>query len=150
MNYFCQGDVRWRDIEMVKGVKIGEFGCLLTSISNALCKYQVKYQDYLSPDILNMIVQNNNGYTANGLLLWKFLEDFFFFRHKNIGKQDPVQSEDKQFIIHLPFQNTGHFCNLLDFSGELYSYFDVYDGEVKTAPRSKVISCRQLQFYGRG
>ena len=131
---------------MVQGVTIGRYGCLIVSIANAVTSDNPKYGEYMTPDMVNMIIQNNNGYTEKGLVIWSVIEKFFFFKHKNIGQLKPDFSDDKQYIVHMPFENTGHFCNLINLQGEEYIYFDVWDGKQKKIKRSDIISCRALKF----
>jgi hypothetical protein len=139
---FTQTDPKWAHIEYVKGVTIGQYGCLITSLTNILCGQSLGYNDYLTPAVFVELCQNNNCFDSYGNLLWQPVEKFFLFKHSRV-KQIFVD-QGVHFIIQVPFQNTGHFCNVISRNTNEIKYFDVYDGKVKLA--KDYISIRKIDF----
>ena len=142
-----QTDPQWRDTEMTKGITIGQYGCLLVSLSNCVRQSSIGYREHMNPAALNTILQNNGGFTPQGLIIWSVLEKFFFCQHTNIMKRKPIFASNIHNIIQIPYMDTGHFCNLLDVSDHGYIYFDVYDGIEKTIDKSRIVSTRQIIFH---
>lgn len=145
---YKQTDEKWNNIEMVKGVTIGEYGCLLVSLTNALCNISDGYNNHLTPESLNEILQNNLCYDSIGQIYWRYFEKFFFCKHTNLGKKVPSMADDNsQYIVQVPYKNTGHFCNITSITRDhTINYFDVWDGVEKSMSKDAVWSIRQIQF----
>ena len=70
---YIQQDVLWKDYEMSKGAAIGEFGCLLTSLTNILVLLGLDY----TPLTLCQLLQANNGFDNQGNILWTVVNNLF-------------------------------------------------------------------------
>ncbi|MCM8774573.1 MAG: hypothetical protein NC820_07585, partial [Candidatus Omnitrophica bacterium] len=61
MNIYSQKDKRWADKEVVKGLKMRDFGCLITALA---CL------DGRTPDKILDILKKNQAITADGKVIW--------------------------------------------------------------------------------
>lgn len=140
-----------RKLEIVPGVTVGDFGCLLVSVFNA----GREWGHFDSEDdffcFLN-ILKRNRGFTSNGCLIWGVVERTLQCQYAKYRADDPPvfsNDPDKFWIaelIHYADPRASHFCNVVAVKGERVTYFDVYDGKGKVIPLGLTRSIRQLTF----
>jgi hypothetical protein len=142
--FFIQQDEQWKDFEIIKGVTIGEFGCLVTSLTNILNMLGMDF----TPLTLVQKIQENNGFDSNGNLSWVVANKIFGLSEVKYLPTDKIEwsnSEKIFYICVLHFQGTGHFCNLLTVQNGIIYYFDVWDGKKKQVALENVLSIREVR-----
>jgi len=71
-NKYNQNDKQWRDDLLGNtNEKLGNVGCLISSVAMNLSYYQI----FINPKELNKKLKNIAGYTQKGWLIWDKLED---------------------------------------------------------------------------
>jgi hypothetical protein len=133
----------------------GEFGCLNTALLNCFNDFYI--QD-MTPKDLNNIIKINNGYEylkakenfndklsiknacigRESFIVWNVIKKILIIKDiiRNYeGIIDILGLANEYFIIKVPFQETGHYSNLIKCPtkkvDDLVEYFDVYDGKIK-------------------
>jgi hypothetical protein len=125
---YIQSDIRWKDFEIVKGATIGDFGCLLTAITNCLNEYKYEY----TPLTLCKELQTNGGFDKDGCILWDILTKLFGVKHTKFKFPDKPVLENVHnifYIVQVVYKNTGHFCQIIRSRESLITYFDSYTGK---------------------
>ena len=143
---YLQSDKRWKDYELVQGDKettIGKIGCLHTTICNFLNQYKYSH----TPLTLAKLLQENGGYDKNGFIIWSVIEKLFNMKQRKfIFPDKPLFKNmyNEFYAIQVPYQETGHFCEVLKTNGKDITYFDTYTGETLTT--NSYISIRLLHI----
>jgi hypothetical protein len=138
-----QTDLAWAEMEIVRGVPIKDYGCLLVCLSNII-RSEISYKKHFTPNVVLAVLRVIKSFTENGLLLWASAEKVFNFKHRNLGKT--FTDRGNYYILQVPYRNTGHFVNLLEVDNNNYMYYDVYDGIKKSISRNAIISIREIEF----
>ena len=71
---YSQNDKAWRDIKLGRSsVSIGNFGCVITSLSNLMAYYGEKH----NPLVVNSKLKTVNGFLKGNLLIWAKIKEAF-------------------------------------------------------------------------
>lgn len=152
--YLTQSDSRWANEVMThpewqaKPDTIKQYFCLNTSFLNCFNDY---YKKQLTPSQLNKQLIVADGYEyLKAKRKYKSLDEV---KKNCLGRESYVVYEticnilnirtidrdykgllnveypSTYYIIKVPYQSTGHYCNIISDDKK---YFDVYDGKIKT------------------
>ena len=148
MNLLIQNDLKWKNEKLGKSkYTIGDSGCVITS----LCNCANLYGGDITPDELNRMLIDINGYTKDGDLYWNCAEKILnckiqyksWVKEEGIGKLNEILcnkriSQKHQLICRYLNKNTQHFTNVLNVFSNYVIIYDVYDGKVKVLNKTDI------------
>ena len=146
---FVQTDERWGELEQAPGVKVKDYGCLITALANILVCFSEFY--YITPGVLFSFLQGSKGFTSEGWVVWQPILNYFSAKYKKYTKETykdlSFSNSDKiWYIVQVKYKNTGHFCMVTGFKNGVVEYYDSYDGKTKYEKLDNCISIRELIF----
>ena len=135
---FFQNDKRWAGLSLNKSSEtIGSVGCLLTALCNIAIERDPDIE--INPELLNIRLIENNGYTKGNLIIWSVVEDLLDVHIDHIYTGDIDYDIDTYYIVNFLNPTTGHFTNLLSKHGDKYNIYDVWDDTKKTISKPRRI-----------
>lgn len=150
-----QTDRRFKNYEIAKGVTVENFGCLLTSIYNAVTEHiRLTGKKKISfPEMLHKL-KKTNAFDNRGVLSWLPVQqllnfDYFKFTPENF---DNIRFSDHPDIFwiaeitHYTNPQLSHFVNIIAVHKGIITYFDVYNGQKKQIALTNCKSVRELVF----
>lgn len=150
-----QTDQDIKDLELAKGVTVGDYGCLLVSIFNIVTEFRrfTSKKEITFEQMLNDLKQMN-AFDSDGILNWNPTGKLLGFTHL---KYTPkyfntirFSNDPKIFWIaeipHYSNPKLSHFVNIIATRNKCITYFDVYDGATKKINLSDCRSVRELHF----
>ena len=150
-----QTDSNIKKYELAKGVTVGDYGCLLVSIFNAVTKFRrfTGKKEITFEQMLNDLKQMN-AFDSDGILNWNPTGKLLGFTHL---KYTPKYFNTIRFsidpkvfwIAEIPHYNNptlSHFVNITAAHQGIITYFDVYDARKKQIALKDCRSVRELVF----
>lgn len=158
---FTQSDPRWVNDTMTfppwqdEPDTIREYGCLLTSLTNAYNLY--RRENKLRPGCFNNLLKMNEGYFylrfgkdcpqgQESFLYWPAAMQQLGIRLKIDDFQGEIDLEHpkKIYIARAAYKNTGHYCIVIGGTREEPFFFDSYTGRVRKEPVTRII---EITFF---